>query len=70
MTEIKPRQSRGSRDAAEIQLLGTRQAIQTCAMFGMHCNCGDALYNVTGKGMAHGESCSKDPGCSGKCAAP
>ena len=38
-------------------------------MLGMHCNCGDALYNVTGKGMPHGETCSKNPGCLGKCAA-
>ena len=45
------------------------KGIQTCELVGMHCNCGDALYNKTGKGMPHGESCSKDMGCTGKCAA-
>ena len=44
------------------------KAMQTCAMLGMHCNCGDKLFNTTGKGMPHGESCSSKPGCTGKCA--
>ena len=46
----------------------SKKGIQTCSMLGMHCNCGDALYNVTGKGMPHGESCGHSPGCSGQCA--
>ena len=47
----------------------SKKAIQTCTMLGMHCNCGDALFNTTGKGLPHGESCSRNPGCTGKCAA-
>lgn len=46
----------------------SKKGIATCGMLGMHCNCGDALFNTTGKGLPHGESCSKTPGCSGKCA--
>ena len=46
----------------------SRKGIATCSEFGMHCNCGDALYNTTGKGMPHGESCSSKTGCTGKCA--
>ena len=44
------------------------KAMQTCAELGMHCNCGDKLYNTTGQGLPHGESCSATPGCTGKCA--
>jgi len=46
----------------------SRKGIATCSEFGMHCNCGDALYNTTGKGMPKGESCSSKTGCTGKCA--
>ena len=46
----------------------TKKAIATCSELGMHCNCGDALYNTTGKGMPHGFSCSKNLGCTGQCA--
>jgi len=46
------------------------KAMQTCASLGMHCNCGDKLYNTTGKGMPHGETCSAQPGCLGECAEP
>ena len=45
----------------------SRSGIATCTEFGMHCNCGDALYNKTGKGMKHGESCSSAIGCTGAC---
>jgi len=48
----------------------SKKAIQTCAAFGMFCNCGDALYNTTGKGMPHGEMCGHERGCSGDCATP
>jgi len=47
----------------------SKKGIQTCTMLGMHCNCGDALFNSTGKGLPHGESCSRAMGCAGKCAA-
>ena len=47
----------------------SKKGLATCMELGMHCNCGDALFNTTGKGMPHGESCSKDQGCTGKCAA-
>eukprot|EP00037_Helgoeca_nana_P033386 m.417680 g.417680 ORF g.417680 m.417680 type:complete len:399 (+) comp30573_c0_seq1:30-1226(+) len=46
----------------------SKHGIMTCSELGMHCNCGDALYNTTGKGMPHGESCSSSKGCTGKCA--
>ena len=46
----------------------SRKGIAMCSQFGMHCNCGDALYNTTGKGMPHGESCSSKTGCTGQCA--
>eukprot|EP00041_Stephanoeca_diplocostata_P012586 m.210664 g.210664 ORF g.210664 m.210664 type:complete len:396 (+) comp19014_c0_seq1:159-1346(+) len=46
----------------------TKASIATCEEFGMHCNCGDALYNSTGKGLPHGETCSSSIGCTGKCA--
>lgn len=45
----------------------TKKSIAMCAQFGMHCSCGDKLYNTTGKGMQHGTSCSGHPGCGGLC---
>jgi len=48
----------------------TKQAIFICEELGMFCNCGDAQFNTTGKGMPHGTSCGHTQGCSGKCAAP
>eukprot|EP00656_Telonema_subtile_P049235 TRINITY_DN6073_c0_g1_i3.p1 TRINITY_DN6073_c0_g1~~TRINITY_DN6073_c0_g1_i3.p1 ORF type:complete len:410 (+),score=69.30 TRINITY_DN6073_c0_g1_i3:129-1358(+) len=46
----------------------SRVGVATCSRLGMHCNCGDALFNATGQGMPQGESCGYEPGCAGKCA--
>lgn len=47
----------------------SKKAIATCGELGMQCNCGDAQYNTTGKGLPKGESCGHNFGCSGKCTA-
>ena len=46
----------------------SKKGLALCAQLGMFCNCGDALYNTTGKGMPSGESCGHTMGCTGKCA--
>ena len=49
-------------------LIVPHEVLDETRCVGMHCNCGDALYNSTGKGMPHGESCGHKPGCTGQCA--
>ena len=44
-----------------------KKSIALCSELGMHCNCGDKIFNATGKGMAHGTSCSAHAGCGGTC---